>query len=136
MKIFIDTSGLIAYYNIDDLHHTEASGVYKKIQKGEIPLTRFFTTDYILDETVTFIECMLNRHELAISVGEGLLTSPFTTLLRIDNELFQEAWTRFKDNKGYSFTDCTSFTIMKRLGITHAFTFDKHFENAGFQAIP
>jgi len=136
VKIFIDASALVAYYNVDDLHHVEASEAFRKIEKGEIPLTRFFTTDYILDETVTFIECILNRHELALSVGEALLTSPFTTLLRIDEESFREAWNYFKDNKGYSFTDCTSFTIMKKLGITNAFTFDKHFKSAGFQTFP
>jgi len=136
MKIFIDTSALIAYYNIDDLCHAKASEVFKKIEKEEIPLTRFFTTDYILDETVTFIERVLNRHELAVKVGEGLLTSPFTTLIRVGEEFFQEAWNYFKDGRGYSFTDCTSFTIMKKLGITHAFTFDRHFESAGFQTLP
>lgn len=136
MKIFLDTSALIAYYNIDDLYHAEASEVFKKIEKGEISLTRFFTTDYILDEAVTFIERNLNRHELAVRVGEGLLASPFTTLLRIDEEFFEEAWNYFKDNRGYSFTDCTSFIIMKKLGITHAFAFDKHFQSAGFQTLP
>jgi len=136
MRIFIDTSALIAYYNIDDTCHAKASEVFKKIGKGEIPLTRFFTTDYILNETVSFMECVLNRHELAVKVGEGLLTSPFTTLIRISEEFFQEAWNYFKDSKGCSFTDCTSFTIMKKLGITHAFTFDKHFESAGFRTLP
>jgi len=136
MKIFIDTSALVAYYNLDDRHHAEASEVFKKIERGEISLTRFFTTDYIFDETVTFIECILNRHELALSIGEALLTSPFTTLLRVDQEFFQEAWSYFKDNRGYSFTDCTSFTVMRKLGITHALTFDKDFESAGFRTLP
>jgi len=136
MRVFIDASALVAYYNIDDLYHAQASEVFKRMEKGEIPLTRFFTTDYIFDETVTFIECVLNRHELALNVGEALLTSPFTTLLRIDEELHREAWNHFKGKRGYSFTDCTSFAVMKKLGIAHAFTFDKHFENAGFQTLP
>jgi len=136
MRVFIDASALVAYYNIDDLYHAEASEVFRKIERGGIPLTRFFTTDYILDETLTFMECVLNQHRLALKVGEALLTSPFTTLLRIDEELFQEAWNDFRDRRGYSFTDCTSFTVMKRFGVTHAFTFDKHFESAGFQTIP
>jgi len=42
----------------------------KKIREGEIPLTRFYTTDYILDETLTFIECVLSMHELAVRVGK------------------------------------------------------------------
>lgn len=28
----------------------------------------------------------------------------------------------------FSFVDCTSFVIMERLGINHAFAFDHHFD--------
>lgn len=136
MKIFLDTSALIAYYNVDDEHHAEASGVMKKIREGEIPLTRFYITDYVFDETVTFMECVLKRHGLALDVGEALLTSPFTTMHRIDEESFREAWDLFRERRGYSFTDCTSFIAMKRHGITHAFTFDGHFKDAGFRTLP
>ena len=136
MKIFVDTSALIAYYNIDDRYHAEAFEFVEKIKKGEIPLTRFYTTDYIFDETITFIERVLNRHGLAIDVGEALQTSPFTVIIRINEELFDEAWNFFRENKGYSFTDCTSFNAMKKHGVTHAFTFDKHFQEAGFRAMP
>ena len=136
MKIFLDTSALIAYYNVDDVHHGEASRVFERIRRGEIPFTEFFVTDFVFDETVTFMECVLNEHELAVSVGEALLTSPFTTVLRTDEKLFHEVWDFFKENTGYSFTDCSSFSAMREHGITHAFTFDKHFKDAGFQTIP
>ena len=136
MKIFLDTSALIAYYNADDEHHAEAFEAVEKIGKGETPLTRFYITDYIFDEMMTFIECVLNKHELALNVGEALQTSPFTIIVRIDEDLFMEAWDFFKENKDHSFTDCTSFQAMKRNSVTHAFTFDKHFKNAGFQTIP
>lgn len=136
MKIFLDTSALIAYYNVDDRYHAEASETMEKIRGGEIPLTHFYVTDYILDETLTFIECVLEMHELAVEVGEALQTSPFTTIIRVDEEVFTEAWNIFRRSRGYSFTDCTSFTVMKKYGITHAFTFDKHFRSMGFQPIP
>ena len=55
MKIFLDTSALIAYYNVDDIHHPKASKTMDSIKSGKIPLTRFYTTDYIIDETLTFI---------------------------------------------------------------------------------
>ena len=136
MKIFIDTSALIAYYNADDKHHEEAVEVMGKIERGNIPLTRFYITDYIFDETMTFMECVLRSHRLAMDVGEALLSSPFTTMLRIDEEAFQDAWRRFAEMKGVSFTDCSSFAVMERLGITHAFTFDRHFREAGFKTLP
>ena len=136
MKIFIDTSALIAYYNADDRHHGEALEIMRKIESGEVPLTRFYITDYIFDETITFMECVLKSHRLALDVGEALLSSPFTTMLRIDEKCFKDAWSRFAEIKRVSFTDCSSFAVMEKYGVTHAFTFDRHFKEAGFKSLP
>ncbi|MFN8632282.1 MAG: hypothetical protein U0893_00400 [Chloroflexota bacterium] len=35
------------------------------------------------------------------------------------------------DDKSFSLTDATSFSIMDRLGITHAYTFDENFAQYG-----
>ena len=36
------------------------------------------------------------------------------------------------EDKDFSLVDATSFTIMERLGIDQAFSFDHHFEQFGF----
>jgi predicted nucleic acid-binding protein len=49
------------------------------------------------------------------------------------------AFTIFKQyaDKDFSFTDCTSFSIMKSLNLNKAFAFDKHFEQYGnFNRLP
>jgi len=136
MNMLLDTSALIAYYNISDKYHVEAAKVMEKLKQREIPLRRFYITDYIFDETVTFIECVLNNHGLALKLGEALLISPLTTIIRINEDLFKESWEYFKQSEGYSFTDCTSFQAMKKHGIDCAFTFDEHFKKAGIKTIP
>lgn len=35
-----------------------------------------------------------------------------------------------------SLVDCTSFEIMRQLGIQRAFAIDRHFSNQGFERIP
>lgn len=49
--------------------------------------------------------------------------------------IFARARERFRAGGGLSFTDCSSFALMDRYGINHAFTFDRHFTDAGFQAL-
>jgi uncharacterized protein len=49
-------------------------------------------------------------------------------------EDIRETWRvyqRFSD-KGWSFTDCSSYVVMAKLGISDAFSFDCHFRQFGF----
>jgi predicted nucleic acid-binding protein len=39
-------------------------------------------------------------------------------------------------DQDFSFTDCTSFAVMRALGLSEAFTGDKHFVTTGFQLVP
>lgn len=41
-----------------------------------------------------------------------------------------------RPDKTYSFADCTSFAVMRRLGLTSAITLDSDFACEGFEAIP
>jgi len=52
------------------------------------------------------------------------------TLLDLGIELY-----RNRPDKGWSLTDCISFVVMQREGITEALTGDHHFEQAGFVAL-
>jgi predicted nucleic acid-binding protein len=40
------------------------------------------------------------------------------------------------DRRQLSLVDCSSFETMRRLGISTAFTFDRHFAEQGFVCIP
>lgn len=42
---------------------------------------------------------------------------------------------RYHD-KGYSFTDCASFVVMKELGLGVALTTDRHFRQMGLRLLP
>lgn len=126
----------MAYYNQDDALHKDAAEMMTKFASGEVPLTKFFTSDYVFDETVTVIECVLGRHDLAVRVGEALRESPRTEILLIDKDTFEASWKLFTTSRGLSFTDCTSLVLMKALGIQAAFTFDRHLKALGIRTMP
>jgi len=136
LKVFLDASALVAYYNKDDALHAKAAATMRKFISGEIPLAKFFTSDYVFDETVTVIECVLGQHDLAVKVGEALRASSRTEILPIDRDLFESSWKLFQKSKGLSFTDCTSLVLISQLGIQAAFTFDRHLRASGVRTIP
>jgi len=59
-------------------------------------------------------------------------------MVRIEPPVFEAAWSLFLDHpdKHWSFTDCTSFVLMEKLGIRGALTFDRNFREAGFATFP
>ncbi|HLF86471.1 MAG TPA: type II toxin-antitoxin system VapC family toxin [Nitrospiria bacterium] len=130
MRIFIDTSAFYALEDADDQHHEKAQSIKRRFQE-ERPM--LFTTHHILAESVTLIGSRLLPHR-AITFARHLLLSRIIRIVRTDEEIEQAAlnvYERFDDPR-LSFTDCLSFTVMRALGITTAFGFDRHFERAGF----
>lgn len=138
MKIFIDSSAYIAYYNKRDENHEKAKNFLDKIKSKEISPIIFYTSDYIFDEVLTTIITLTGRKDLAIKVGNAILSSKITKIIKVDSKIFNEAWELFKKykDKTWSFTDCTSFIIMKINNIKRAFTFDEHYKQAGYVTVP
>jgi len=134
-SFFVDTSYLIALENSVDQYHRTASRHWSELAKSSSH--SFVTSSYVFVEVVTLLN---NRrlHAKAVELGKNLLTSRLFNLVHVDEELFDEAWALFQKHKDkkYSLTDCVSFQLMKRLAITEALTFDKHFVQAGFVKLP
>ena len=74
----------------------------------------------------------------ALDFVDEILQSKTLHLVWLDIGQFQEAVNVLKTNgdKRWSFTDCTSFAIMRQLGIKQAFAFDPNYEEAGFARLP
>jgi len=71
-------------------------------------------------------------------VAQRLRFSPSVALINIGEDDFEASWQWFDryHDKEFSFTDCASFAVMKRLKLKTALTFDKHFTQAGFERKP
>jgi uncharacterized protein len=132
--LFLDTSYLLALELADDGNHGAAVKHWSEIVANLPPL---ITTSYVFSETVTFFNSR-GLHDKAVKLGHSLLRSQSVTLTHVDEMLFHQGWIYFESHrdKRYSLTDCISFLVMQKNSITDALTFDKHFDQAGFRAIP
>lgn len=74
---------------------------------------------------------------MRLSLEKRLRASRLVTVERVGPEWEDEAWEMFKrySDKALSFTDCTSFVVMRHRRIQEAFTNDHHFEQVGFQRL-
>jgi uncharacterized protein len=128
---FADTSAFFAAYNRQDQHYREAIEFLRQ-------RPRLITTNFVVDETITLIRVRAS-HRLAIELGEDLWQERLAHLFPVTYSDQRTAWQLFKkfDDKRFSFTDCTSFAVMLRLGVLRAFTFDDDFVQTGlFTKVP
>lgn len=129
--IFLDTSFLKALIDERDEFHLPAKEIWVGFEKSGRNL---FASNYVLDEAFTLIRIRCGL-EKAVRLKEGLLAGLRRfKIMRVSLDDEGKAWPWFlKDWSALSFTDCTSFALMKRLGIYRVATFDKHFARAGFK---
>ncbi len=125
-KIFVDTSAWYAFIDKNDRDHPAAMNKVKVLDRS------LLTSNYVHDEILTLLKTRLGP-SIAISFGQKLWDQEVSALVRITEEDEARAWGIFRQyrDKGFSFTDCTSFALMERLDIDTVFAFDDHFVQYG-----
>jgi len=95
------------------------------------------TTDYVIDETLTLIRVRLTlaAAEVWWAQLEGSSRLRWEWIGMARAEKARDVFFRHRD-KRYSFTDCTSFVVMKELKLKQALTTDRHFRQMGFEVLP
>ncbi len=128
----MDTSALFALFDADDRQHGRAARTWRSLSDQDEDLV---TTNYVLVETFA-----LFQNRLGLGAVKALQQS-FVPLLRIlwmGEENHGAAVTALltAGKRQLSLVDCSSFEAMRRLGITSAFAFDRHFAEQGFEQVP
>ncbi|MGD0587324.1 MAG: type II toxin-antitoxin system VapC family toxin [Thermoplasmata archaeon] len=133
--IFVDTSAWLALADANDRDHRRALEFQRHIVRGEFG--RQVTTNYVMAETVTMVRRCLGVVP-AIAFGNAVRSGTQTGLFWVEPVHHREAMELMASHtdKNWSLTDCTSFVIMRSLGVHDAFAFDQDFVQAGFSAHP
>jgi predicted nucleic acid-binding protein len=130
MKAFIDTGAFLAIADKSDTFHELSATAYQKLVEQK---TILYTSNYIIDETITLIRARVN-HNAAVAFIKGLDDSDITILhiTEKDECSAKEIFIKYKD-KAFSYTDCTSFTLIDKYSIDATLSLDEHFSQYGYK---
>ena len=129
--VFLDTVGLLAQWDASDQWHALATIALKQLMESR---ARTVTTTFIMLECGNAAARRPYRSLVAQTCSalqkSGRLISP------TDSD-WESAWSVYSAGNPLSagIVDEISFAIMRRLGITDAFTNDRHFKTAGFNTL-
>lgn len=136
-KIFVDTSAWIEnLMNGEIQHKAVADYIDKEVSLG----SKFFTSDYVLDETFTrlltiqrFKTAQLFRNYIKLAEQQRNLLVLWT-----DETVFNKAWDYFKKFSEHklSFTDATIYAFIKDLKIDEVLSLDQGFKKVGLTVKP
>lgn len=128
---FVDTSAWYALANRADPDH---GAVREALGSREGALV---VSNYVVDETLTLCRMRLG-HDAAVRVGVELRSGGVADLVRASIADEHAAWSIFaeRSDRRYSFTDCVSFAMMRRLGLVTAVALDADFRREGFAVLP
>ena len=128
--VFADTSYYAALLSPKDYLHGVA---VQWLRKGLCPVV---VTEFVLLELGNGFHAAQDR-QLFIDFQAQLRADPNTTLIPASSELLGAGLKLYRErvDKEWSLTDCTSFVVMQRQGLTDALTADHHFAQAGFRTL-
>ena len=138
LRLFIDSGPLIAKYNRKDPYYHQVKLVFDKIQAKEIDITRIYTSNLVIGETLTHVLYATHDLEYCQKILNLVVQSRYIETIYVDREMDAEIRTTFLKyfDQGLSYVDCSNIAIMKEHKIDAIFTIDATFKNLGFTCLP
>jgi len=131
-SVFVDTRFWIALLDTRDINHPIAGSSLKPLLKNY----RVYLSDFIVFETITYLNCSIKRHDLAVRFLSKV-QEPTLPILVVDEFIKARALKLFQQysDKDLSVTDCTSFALMLQNEMQMYAGFDDHFQQVGFVSV-
>ncbi|MFH5799304.1 type II toxin-antitoxin system VapC family toxin [Haladaptatus sp. CMAA 1911] len=128
MSVFVDTGVLFAHHDTDAERHEQAVAAFDELLDGAYGQP--YTSDYVLDETVTLTRVRTDSFEAADTVASRILgEDPFPNVLELihvepdEVRASLETFRRYND-QNLGFTDATSICLCESRGIDAVLSFD------------
>jgi predicted nucleic acid-binding protein len=133
--IFVDTAGWASFLVKNEPYHELAGVLFRSVRRIGRPA---ITTNYVLAELAALLMSPLGvPHAGRVEFMQSIRHAPWIEVVHIDKERDNRSWDFLAkhQDKDFSVVDCSSFLLMKELGISAAITTDRHFEQAGFERL-
>ena len=130
MTVFADTFAFIAWLNPRDQAHDTVAAYLDRFT-GQL-----VTTEWVLMELADALSAPETR-ATAVAFLRAVRADFLFDVVGYDSAVYQAGFDLFasRADKAWSLTDCISFGVMAKRGLSDALTADRHFEQAGFQAV-
>ena len=129
--VFLDSVGLLAVWNRSDQWHGATDAAFARVKTEQQPM---LTTSFVL------LECGNAAARTPFRTEVDRLRTRFEvagTLVHPSEEDWHLAWAAYARGEAdqAGIVDHVSFVVMRRLGLSRAFTNDRHFRAAGFETL-
>lgn len=132
--MFVDANAFIARAFRKDGDFATACTGFQRLARDGTPL---LTTGLVIAEVLNYTR-KRSPVFFTVQVADGIFQFPRLTIHRpeLDDESAAMRLMQEYADQDFSFTDCVSFAVMRKLGLKKAFTFDRDFSVAGFEIWP
>lgn len=129
--VFLDTVGLLAVWDRRDQWHVAAKEAFARVQASQSDL---LSTSYVLAECAN--AATRKPYRLEVDALRDRLEEEGTLIMPTPDD-WRSAWDGYRHGEAglTGVVDHLSFAVMRRLGLTRAFTNDQHFQAAGFEIL-
>jgi uncharacterized protein len=127
--LFADTFYFLALLNKNDAAHAKAVEYASCVE-------RIVSSEWVLTELADGLAATRHR-DIFLQTRMELLADRNVRIVPLDMQLYEQGIELYatRTDKEWSLTDCISFAVMRREGLTEALTGDHHFAQAGFVAL-
>ena len=129
-KLLVDSVIFFSLINIQDANHQKSRYLNNKFIKQGV---RFLAINLVIFETATVLSHKISQ-QIAINYLKNI-TSGKMEIIRLDEEVEKAAFNIFQlllRNKT-SYVDCANMAVMKKMGLTTIFSFDKIYKINNFK---
>jgi len=132
IRVFVDSSAMMSLLDPRQEMHGQARAAWVSLLHDEFEL---ITSNYVVVETCSLIQ---RRSGVAAVLTFTTELLPALRVVWVDPETHTTGLVSLlaAAQRDLALVDCTSFEVMRREGVRHAFAFDRHFQDRGMVLPP